>query len=96
MSEDDLRWFIAHPDIMFSSDGELDGSNPRGAGAFPRVLGHYVREAEVLPLTEAIRKMTSLPAAQLGLADRGRIVAGYVADLVMLDPAVVIDRSTVE
>ena len=96
MSEDDLRWFIAHPDIMFCSDGELHGSHPRGAGAFPRVLGHYVREARVLPLTEAIRKMTSLPASQLGLADRGRIAAGYVADLVVFDPAVVIDRSTVE
>ena len=96
MSEDDLRWFIAHPDIMFCSDGELHGTHPRGAGAFPRVLGHYVRETQVLPLQEAIRKMTSLPAAQLGLADRGRIAPGYVADLVLFDPAVVIDQATVE
>jgi N-acyl-D-amino-acid deacylase len=96
MSEDDLRWFIAQPQIMFSSDGELHGSHPRGAGAFPRVLGHYVREQKVLPLAEAIRKMTSLPASQLGLPDRGRIVPGHVADLVLFDPAVVIDQSTVE
>jgi N-acyl-D-amino-acid deacylase len=96
MSEDDLRWFIAHPDIMFCSDGELHGSHPRGAGAFPRVLGHYVREVKLLPLQTAIRKMSALPAAQLGLKDRGLVAPGYVADLVVFDPAVVIDRSTVE
>ena len=96
MSEDDLRWFIAHPDIMFSSDGELHGTHPRGAGAFPRVLGRYVREEKVLPLEAAIHKMSGLPAAQLGLKDRGRIAAGYVADLVVFDPAVVLDQSTVE
>ena len=96
MSEDDLRWFIAHPDIMFCSDGELHGTHPRGAGAFPRVLGRYVREEKVLPLAAAIHKMSGLPAAQLGLKDRGRIATGYVADLVVFDPAVVIDQSTVE
>jgi len=96
MSEDDLRWFIAHPDIMFCSDGELHGSHPRGAGAFPRVLGRYVREEKLLPLEAAIHKMSGLPAAQLGLKDRGRIAAGYVADLVVFDLSVVIDRSTVE
>jgi N-acyl-D-amino-acid deacylase len=96
MSEDDLRWFIAHPAITFSSDGELHGTHPRGAGAFPRVLGHYVREENVLPLEAAIHKMSGLPASQLGLKDRGRIAAGYVADLVVFDPAVVIDQSTVE
>jgi N-acyl-D-amino-acid deacylase len=96
MSEDDVSWFVAHPDIMFSSDGELHGSHPRGAGAFPRVLGYYVRQQKVLPLAEAIRKMTTLAAAQLGLPDRGRIAPGYVADLVLFDPAVVIDQSTVD
>ena len=96
MSEDDLRWFIAQPDIMFCSDGELHGTHPRGAGTFPRVLGHYVREEKVLPLQLAIHKMSGLPAAQLGLQDRGRIAVGYVADLVVFDPAVVIDQSTVE
>jgi N-acyl-D-amino-acid deacylase len=96
MSEDDLRWFIAHPDIMFCSDGELHGTHPRGAGAFPRVLGRYVREEQLLPLAAAIHKMTGLPATQLGLKDRGRIAPGYVADLVVFDPAIVIDQSTVE
>lgn len=96
MSEDDVRWFIAHPEIMFCTDGELHGAHPRGAGSYPRILGHYVREEKLLPLALAIHKMTGLPAAQLGLADRGRIAPGYVADLVVFDPATVIDRSTVE
>ena len=96
ISEDDLRWFIVQPGIAFCSDGELHGSHPRGAGAFPRVLGHYVREEKLLPLETAIHKMTGLAAANLGLTDRGRIAPGYVADLVVFDPATVIDRSTVE
>jgi N-acyl-D-amino-acid deacylase len=96
MSEDDVRWFIAHPEIMYSTDGALHGAHPRGAGSFPRILGHYVREQKLLPLAQAIHKMTGMPAAQLGLADRGRIAPGYVADLVVFDPATVIDRSTVD
>lgn len=96
MSEDDVSWFIAQPQIMFCSDGELHGAHPRGAGTFPRILGHYVREAKVLPLEMAIHKMTALSAQQLGLNDRGRIAAGQVADLVLFDPAVIIDRSTIE
>jgi N-acyl-D-amino-acid deacylase len=96
MSEDDVRWFIAQPGIMFCSDGELHGAHPRGAGSFPRVLGRYVREQSVLPLEMAIHKMTGLSARQLGLQDRGRIAEGYVADLVIFDPAVVIDQSTIE
>jgi N-acyl-D-amino-acid deacylase len=96
MSEDDVRWFIANPRIMFSSDGELHGAHPRGAGSFPRVLGRYVRELHVLPLETAIHKMTWMSAQQLGLKDRGRIAPDYVADLVVFDPATVIDQSTIE
>ena len=96
MSEDDVRWFVAQPQIMFSSDGELHGSHPRGAGAFPRVLGRYVREQRALTLELAIHKMTGLSAEQLGLKDRGRIAPGFVADLVLFDPAAVNDRSTIE
>jgi N-acyl-D-amino-acid deacylase len=80
---------------MFCSDGDLHGAHPRGAGSFPRVLGRYVREQKVLPLEMAIHKMTGLAARQLGLKDRGRITQGYVADLVLFDPAIVIDQSTI-
>jgi N-acyl-D-amino-acid deacylase len=96
MHEDDVRWFIKQPQIMFCTDGELQGAHPRGAGAFPRILGRYVREQKLISLEEAIRKMTSLPATQLGLKDRGRIAAGYKADLVLFDPKTVIDRATIQ
>jgi N-acyl-D-amino-acid deacylase len=96
MSEDDVRWFIAQPAIMFCSDGELHGSHPRGAGTFPRILGRYVREEKLLTLESAIHKMTELPARRLGLPDRGRVLADYIADLVVFDPATVIDHATIE
>ena len=76
------------------SDGALEGSHPRGYGSFPRVLGHYVRERGVLSLPDAVRKMTSLPATQMGFAHRGRIAPGMKADLVLFDPTTVIDRAT--
>lgn len=96
MSEDDVRWFVAHPKITFCSDGELHGAHPRGAGTFPRVLGRYVREQKALSLELAIHKMTGLSARNLGLTDRGRIAPGFIADLVLFDPATVIDNSTIE
>jgi len=91
-----VRWFVAQPWISFCSDGELHGAHPRGAGTFPRILGHYVREQKVLPLELAVHKMTGLSAQRLGLKDRGRIAPGYVADLVLFDPATVIDQSSIE
>jgi N-acyl-D-amino-acid deacylase len=96
MTEEDVKWFIANPRIMFSTDGALEGAHPRGAGSFPRILGRYVREQHVLPLEAAIRKGSSLAAAELGLKDRGRIAKGMKADLVLFDPKTVIDRSTIE
>lgn len=96
MSEDDVRWFIAQPGIAFCTDGELRGGHPRSAGSFARILGYYVRQEKVLSLPAAIHKATQLPAEWLGLRDRGRIAPGYVADLVLFDPATVIDRSTVQ
>jgi N-acyl-D-amino-acid deacylase len=96
MSDDDLSWFIANPRVMFCSDGELHDGHPRGAGSFPRVLGRYVREQHALSLEAAIHKMTSMPAEQLHMKDRGRIAKGYVADLVVFDPATIIDQATVE
>jgi len=96
MSEDDLKTFIGCPKIMFCSDGPLHGSHPRCAGSFPRVLGKYVREEQVIPLTEAIRKMTSMAAWRFGLKDRGLIKKGYKADVVLFDPATVADTATIE
>ena len=96
MSEPDLRTFYQQPWVMVASDGGVNNNHPRGAGTFPRVLGRLVREQGWLTLPEAIRKMTSLPAARLGLSDRGRIAPGAKADLVLFDPSTIIDRSTFE
>ena len=94
MTEADLQTFIRHPRVMFCSDGQIGGSHPRGAGSFPRVLGRYVRELRVLTLQEAVRRMTSLPAATLGLSNRGLVRAGYAADIVIFDPKTIADRAT--
>lgn len=94
MVEGDLERLLAWPHTNLCTDGELDGRHPRGFGAFPRVLGRYVRERKVLGLEEAVRKMTSLAADHAGLKDRGRLVPGAYADLVLFDPATVIDRAT--
>ena len=96
MSDDDLKAFIRNPRIAFCSDGGLHGSHPRGAGSFPRILGHYVREERTITLAEAVRKMTSLPATRYRLRDRGLVAPGKRADLVLFDPATVIDTSTTQ
>jgi N-acyl-D-amino-acid deacylase len=96
MSEEDMRTFYRQPWTMVSSDGGVNVSHPRGAGTFPRVLGRFVRDERWLALPEAIRKMTSLPAARMGLEDRGVIRVGMKADLVVFDPATVLDKSTFE
>ena len=94
MDERDIAELMRWPFANICSDGASGGGHPRGFGAFPRVLGRYVREKGVLTLPEAIRKMTSLPAANLGLRERGTIKPGFVADLVLFDPTTVVDRST--
>lgn len=96
MNEADVEKLMKWDHMSISTDGSLDGSHPRGFGTYPRVLGRYVRERHVLTLPEAIRKMTSLPAAQMRFSDRGRIAPGFKADLVLFDPATVIDRATPE
>lgn len=96
MIESDLRTFYEQPWVMVASDGGIANNHPRGAGTFPRVLGLYVREQQWMTLPEAIRKMTSMPAARLGLKDRGTLRVGMKADLVLFDPATVIDHSTFE
>ena len=94
MIESDIKAFYQQPWVMVASDGGIGSRHPRGAGTFPRVLGVYVREKHWLTLTDAIRKMTSLPAKRLRWNDRGIIREGAFADLVLLNPDTVIDRST--
>ena len=96
MDERDIRTILRWPFANLCSDGELDGAHPRGFGSFPRVLGRYVREQRVLTLEEAVRKMTSLAAANVGVPDRGVIRPGMWADLVLFDPATVADNATIK
>jgi len=96
MTPEDVRAFYRQPWVMVASDGGINTDHPRGAGTFPRVLGRFVREEHLITLEDAVRKMTSLPASRMKLADRGRIAPGLKADLVLFDPRTVIDRSTFE
>jgi N-acyl-D-amino-acid deacylase len=94
MNEADVRAFYTQKWVMVSSDGGIGSRHPRGAGTFSRVLGRFVRENQWLSLAEAVRKMSAMPAARLGLKDRGVIGKGMKADLVLFDAKRVIDRST--
>lgn len=94
MDERDVAKLMAWQYAAFCTDGELDGSHPRGYGTFTRMLGRYVREQHIMALEEAIRKATSLAAANVGIKDRGQISVGSYADLVLFDPQTVIDRAT--
>ena len=103
MDEEDIFTIMRHPAVAIGSDGIYLGvpgrpdptrPHPRYFGTFPRVAGRYTREQPVLELPEAVRKMTSLPAGILRLADRGRIATGYAADLVLFDPAMLLDTAT--
>ena len=94
MKEPDIRTFYTQPWVMVSSDGGIGSRHPRGAGTYPRVLGHYVRELRWLSLPEAIRKMTAFPAMRFKLSDRGLIRPGFKADVVLFDPVRIIDRAT--
>jgi N-acyl-D-amino-acid deacylase len=105
MSEENLERILQHPLGMVASDGgafALEGParrghpHPRGLGTFPRVLGRYVRDRKALTLAQAVHKMTGMPAQRLKLAQRGRIRTGWAADLVVFDPATVIDKATFE
>jgi N-acyl-D-amino-acid deacylase len=88
---DGIRRFLAHPIGMVGTDSTFVGAkpSPRTYGSFPRILGQFVRDERLLSLEEAIRRMTSAPAARLGLTDRGRLEDGLAADVVVLDPATV-------
>lgn len=92
-----LATLLAHPQGALCTDAEDIGRglpHPASYGAFPRVLGHWVRRRGLLSLPEAIRRMTSLPAEQFGIRRRGKLQQGYHADLVAFDPATVEDRAT--
>jgi N-acyl-D-amino-acid deacylase len=89
--------------MSFCSDAEAPATegvflksnpHPRAYGNFARLLGKYVREEQVIPLAEAIRKLTSLPAANLKIARRGMLREGYYADLVIFDPETITDHAT--
>jgi len=99
MDEGDVVSNLQHPLVMVGSDGlpDLEGRpHPRLFGTFPRVLGKYVRQEGVLDLEQAVRRMTSLSCDVHGLTDRGRLVEGAWADLVLFDPDTVIDAATYE
>ncbi|MEU1286031.1 D-aminoacylase [Kitasatospora sp. NPDC005856] len=98
MREDDVRRVLASPLSMIGSDGvpKPGRPHPRWAGSFARVLGRYGREQGLLPLELAVHKMTGLPAERFRLAGRGVVRDGAVADLVVLDPAAVLDGATFE
>ena len=97
--EDGLRELAADPEVAFITDANDYGKgspHPAAYGAFPRVLRRYVREEGAIPLEEAIRRMTSLPAGLVGLEDRGRIANNLPADLVLFDREQVTDHATLE
>ncbi len=94
MKDEDIRAFYRAPWVMVGSDGGIGMRHPRGSGTYPRVLGLFVRERHWFTLPAAIQKMTALPAQTLQLTDRGVIRPGAFADLVLFNPATVIDRST--
>lgn len=95
-NEEILNQTAAHPKMMIASDGiyEVPHPHPRGYGCFAQVLRKFVRERKIIPLEEAIWKMSGFPAERFGLTDRGQIAEGFSADLVVLDPETVADLAT--
>jgi N-acyl-D-amino-acid deacylase len=103
MSEDNIRKQIRQPWVSFGSDAASiategvflkSAAHPRAYGNFARLLGRYVRDEKVITLTEAVRRLTSLPAANLGLDHRGLLQPGMFADVVIFDPRTIADRAT--
>ena len=103
MSEDNVRLQLLQPWIKFGTDaGGVDPAadpglvHPRAYGTFPRILGRYVRQQQIIPLEEAVRKMTSAVTTRLRIVDRGLLHAGMYADIVIFDPDTIIDHATFE
>jgi N-acyl-D-amino-acid deacylase len=105
MSEENIKKQIALTWVSLCSDAESlapegrflkSNPHPRAYGNFARLLGKYVRDEEIIPLEEAVRRLTSLPAENLKIKDRGALLAGYSADIVVFDPATINDHATFE
>ncbi len=103
MDENDVRYVMAKPWICAGSDSRANAPygplsfgkpHPRSYGTFPRILGHYARDEQVITLEDAVRKMTSLTASRLRLRDRGIVREGAWADLVVFDPDTIVDAAT--
>jgi N-acyl-D-amino-acid deacylase len=105
MSEDNIKKQIRQPWVSFGSDAASiapegnflkSAAHPRAYGNFARLLGHYVRDEKVISLAEAVRRLSGLPATNLGLDHRGFLKAGMFADVVVFDPQTIADRATFE
>ena len=103
ISEDNVRKQVALPWMAFGSDSPSTAAegafvqastHPRAYGTFARLLGRYVRDERLVPLAEAIRRLTRFPAENLGIAGRGRLEVGYFADIVVFDPATIADTAS--
>lgn len=96
IAEDDMRRILRHPATMIGSDGLPNDPmpHPRLWGTFPRVLGRYCREQKLFSLSQALHKMTGMPAQRFGIAERGLIREGFFADLVLFDPEKILDTAT--
>jgi len=96
MKDSDIDELLKWPEMNICTDGGLNDLHPRGAGSFPRVLGHFARDKNLMSVETAIHKMSGLTAEHMGFIDRGLIKEGMIADLVLFDPDTVIDRATPE
>jgi N-acyl-D-amino-acid deacylase len=105
MSEENIRKQIARPWVSFGSDAGASApegvflkssTHPREYGNFAKLLGQYVRDEKIIALEEAIRRLTTLPASNLGIRERGSLQPGYFADVVVFDPSTIAARSTFE
>ncbi len=103
MTEENVKMFLSHPlgfpasdGSVYSPDGPLGNSmpHPRSYGTFPRFFGKYCREESLMSLSEAVKKCTSLPASRLSLKNRGSLIPGYYADIVIFDPVTIADTAT--
>ena len=105
MTEENVKKQMTYPWVSFGSDAASmapegvflkSSTHPRAYGNFSRLLGKYVRDEKVMSLEEAVRRLTSLPAENLKVKQRGRLVAGYFADIVIFDPETITDHATFE